>query len=141
MTENIGYNESTFGLLIVCLILIPIAAAFITPLIGGMMVLWITIWQSSLQLIDHLKKPKIITKHVYVDKPVTVYKTIKEKVSEPKKEKNVKPKVPDFIEETIGGLHSLGLKKNQAKKIVAKVYDANIHYNTESLLKDCLSHL
>tara|TARA_R100000008_G_scaffold84430_1_gene71772 strand:+ start:1543 stop:1968 length:426 start_codon:yes stop_codon:yes gene_type:complete len=141
MTENIGYNESTFGLLLFCLILLPIAAAFLAPLVGGMIVLWITVWQSSLELIDHLKKPKIVTKSVYVDRPVTVYKTIKEKITEPQKEKNTKPKVPDFIEETIGGLHSLGLKKSQAKKIVAKVYDANIHSNTESLLKDCLSHL
>ena len=140
MTETIGYNDTKLGLLFFILLLLPIVLTFMAPVIATMTVFVITLWSC--------RKPLVVTERVYVNKPVTTHRTIKKK---PKKQKNLmrpakpakpaEPKDPDFFGAVVAGLHSLGMKKNEAKKLAKKIYKADLHFDAESLLKDCLSQL
>tara|TARA_R110000744_G_scaffold289438_1_gene400307 strand:- start:234 stop:677 length:444 start_codon:yes stop_codon:yes gene_type:complete len=138
MTENFGYNDHTFSLLLFCLLLLPIAALFLAPLMGGAI---FTVLAVLSYLWERLE-PRVITERVYVNNSVATVKATKEKVFQHKK-KHKKPKElnknPDFFDSVVAGLCSLGMKKNDAKKVARETYRKNLHFDAESLLKDCIS--
>ena len=113
---------------------LPMALCFMTKIIEMVFDFWPTRYQT-------------VEKIVYVDRPVTktIYVNRPNKPPERRKEQRVsKEKVaeePSFIQDTILALHKLGMKKSEAKKTVAQVYNPNSHSSVELLLKDCISKL
>jgi hypothetical protein len=140
MTENFGYNDHTFSLFLFCLFLLPIAALFAAPLMGSAVFIVLAVLSYLWERIE----PRVIIERVYVNNPIATVKTIKEKVFQHKKKKK-KPKElnknPDFFDSVVAGLCSLGMKKNDAKKVARETYRKNLHFDAESLLKDCISQL
>jgi len=129
MTETIGQGDAQYGYIFFLLIALPIALAFLAPVIGHMTMFVVTLW--------HCRKPRVITERVYVNTPTTVYRTITAKPSQSKQSS----KDPEFFDDVVAALHALGTNKNQAKELVRKTYDEDSHLDTNSLLRDCISQL
>tara|TARA_R100001230_G_C5664425_1_gene168997 strand:+ start:319 stop:744 length:426 start_codon:yes stop_codon:yes gene_type:complete len=139
---NIGYNDTTFGWMFLCLLILPIVLAFASTFIGYVIYLLYFVVIGFQQM----KKPLYVDR--YVDRPVTVTKTVyrdRPRSKTPEKPQAAQKKSPQtdskIIEEAISGLANLGLKKKQAKTMVDSLSSKEYYSSTEDLLSDCFSQL
>lgn len=124
-----------------CVALIAAAAPIIAPIL-----LFIV------QAYHYAKMPKVVTRVqtetvykdriVYRDRPVSTPKPPIPTTTKPKKQKAKPPRSENdnqIIKDVVAGLSNLGLKKKDAKSLVAKFCNKKTYTDAKDLLEDCLA--